>query len=59
MVLSIFRLDGETLVYEMNKPFGALAEGLIFLSSRGDWTPVELFIAAVNRLVQLPAQRLD
>jgi len=38
-----FRLDGATLVYAMNKPFDALAEGLIVQSSRGDWTPVELF----------------
>jgi site-specific DNA recombinase len=36
MVFSNFRLDGATLVYEMNKPFDALVEGLIVQSSRGD-----------------------
>jgi site-specific DNA recombinase len=36
MVFSNLRLDGETLVYEMRKPFAALAEGLLVSSSRGD-----------------------
>ena len=36
MVFSNFRLEGATLVYQMNKPFDALAEGLIVLSNRGD-----------------------
>jgi hypothetical protein len=28
----------------MRKPFDVLAEGLISRQSRGDWTPVELFL---------------
>jgi site-specific DNA recombinase len=34
MVFSNFRLDGVNLVYQMNKPFDALAEGLLVQSSR-------------------------
>jgi hypothetical protein len=32
----------------MKKPFDVLAEGLISKNSRGDWTPLELFIAGVR-----------
>jgi site-specific DNA recombinase len=31
-----FRLDGVSLVAEMNKPFDMLVEGLLIPSSRGD-----------------------
>ena len=30
------------------KPFDVLAEGLILENSRGDWTPLELFVAGVR-----------
>jgi hypothetical protein len=30
------------------KPFDVLAEGLISKNSRGDWTPLELFLAGVE-----------
>jgi hypothetical protein len=33
-----------------DKPFDVLAEGLISLKSRGDWTPLELFVAGVQGL---------
>jgi len=43
----------------MGKPFGALAEGLLSENSRGDWTPLELFLAGV-RVWEAPLQqRLD
>jgi hypothetical protein len=45
-----FRL-GVSLVAEMNKPFDMLAEGLLIPSSRGDWTPIELFV--VNAVASL------
>jgi hypothetical protein len=32
----------------MKKPFDVLAEGLISKNNRGDWTPLELFIAGVQ-----------
>ena len=32
----------------MKKPFDVLAEGLMFENSRGDRTPLELFIACVD-----------
>jgi hypothetical protein len=32
----------------MGKPFDVLVEGLISEISRGDWTPLELFIAGVQ-----------
>jgi hypothetical protein len=32
----------------MRKPFDVLAEGPSFEKSRGDWTPLELFIAGVR-----------
>jgi hypothetical protein len=41
-------LDGVTLCPEMRKPFDVLAEGLRVSSSRGDKTPIELFIAGVQ-----------
>jgi hypothetical protein len=30
------------------KPFDVLAEGLVSEKSRGDWTPLELFVAGVR-----------
>jgi hypothetical protein len=41
-------LDGATLVRELRKPFDVLAEGLLSEKSRGDKTPIELFIAGVQ-----------
>jgi hypothetical protein len=32
----------------MKEPFGVLAEGLISKNNRGDWTPLELFLAGVR-----------
>lgn len=43
-----FRLDGATLVPTMRKPFDVLAEGLISENSRGDKTPIELFMAGIK-----------
>jgi hypothetical protein len=37
-----------TRVLTMKKPFDVLAEGLISEKSRGDWTPLELFLAGVR-----------
>ncbi|NLX23812.1 MAG: hypothetical protein GXY55_19335 [Phycisphaerae bacterium] len=34
----------------MRKPFDLLAEGLISKDTRGDWTPVEPFLAGVAGL---------
>jgi hypothetical protein len=31
----------------MRKPFDVLAEGFLSRESRGDWTPLELFIGGV------------
>ena len=41
-------LDGVTLVPTMRKPFDVLAEGLVSENSRGDKTPLELFIAGIQ-----------
>jgi hypothetical protein len=43
-------LDGGTLVPTMRKPFDVLAEGLVSENSRGDKTPLELFLAGVRAL---------
>ncbi|MBX3451324.1 MAG: hypothetical protein KF777_17280 [Planctomycetaceae bacterium] len=40
-------LDGVTLCPEMRKPFDVLAEGLVSENSRGDKTPLELFLAGI------------
>ena len=32
----------------MKKPFDLLAEGIISKNHRGDWTPLELFLAGVR-----------
>jgi hypothetical protein len=37
-----------TLVGTTRKPFDVLAEGLAPEKSRGDWTPLELFLAGVR-----------
>jgi len=42
--------QGNILWPEMRKPFDVLAEGLLVSSSRGDWTPLELFLAGVKAL---------
>jgi hypothetical protein len=42
------RLDGVNLVPTMRKPFDVRAEGLLSEKSRGDWTPLELFIADIR-----------
>jgi hypothetical protein len=34
----------------MRRPFNALAEGLVSENSRGDRTPLELFLASVHSL---------
>ena len=39
-----------TLVPAMRKPFDALAEGLVSEKSRGDKTPLELFLAGARAL---------
>jgi hypothetical protein len=41
-------LDGVNLVPLIRKPFDVLAEGLLSKNSRGDKTPIELFIAGVQ-----------
>jgi hypothetical protein len=41
-------LHGATLVSEMRKPFDVLAEGLVSKNSRGDKTPLELFLAGIR-----------
>jgi hypothetical protein len=43
-------LDGVTLVPEMRKPFDLPVEGLSVSSSRGDKTPIELFVRGVTEL---------
>jgi hypothetical protein len=42
------RIEDATLVPEIRKPFDVLAEGLVSEKSRGDKTPLELFIAGVQ-----------
>ena len=45
----------------MRKPFDVLAEGLLSKNSRGDWTPLELFLAGVRSWaggLQRPCARL-
>jgi site-specific DNA recombinase len=44
------RLDDATLVPEMRKPFDVLAEGLLSEKSRGDRTPLELFMPGIRGL---------
>jgi hypothetical protein len=41
-------LRAATLALEIRKPFDVLAEGLLNEKSRGDWTPLELFVAGVR-----------
>src|ERR1700730_9406757 len=41
------RLDDATLVPTIRKPFDVLADGLIAKNSRGDKTPLELFLKGV------------
>ncbi len=55
----VYRLDGVTLVPSMRKPFDVLAEGLVSEKSRGDKTPLELFIAGVRGWEAYPRRRLD
>ena len=43
----------------MKKPFDVLAEGLISKNSRGDKTPLELFIAGVRGWEAELQRRLD
>ena len=43
-----FRLAGANLVSSIRKPFDVLAEGLLVSYSRGDWTPLEHFLAGVR-----------
>jgi len=40
----------------MKKPFDVFAEGLISEKSRGDWTPLELFVARVREWPSTVAQ---
>ena len=37
-----------TLIPTTTKPFDVLAEGLLSEKSRGDWTPLELFLADIR-----------
>jgi hypothetical protein len=39
-----------THVPTTKKPFDVLAEGLVSKNSRGDWTPLELFLAGIQGL---------
>jgi hypothetical protein len=41
-------LNGKNRAPTMTKPFDVLAEGLPKGKSRGDWTPLELFVAGVQ-----------
>jgi len=41
-------LEAATPIPVIRKPFGAIAEGLVLENSRGDRTPLELFIAGVR-----------
>jgi hypothetical protein len=47
-----FSLDGVSLCPTMKKPFDILAEGLISKQSRGDWTPIELFLRGAAAIEQ-------
>jgi len=38
------RLNDVTHCPTMRKPFDVLAKGLLSKDSRGDWTPIELFL---------------
>ena len=42
------RLDGAMHDATIGKPFDDLAEGLVAKQNRGDWTPLELFVAGVG-----------
>jgi hypothetical protein len=42
------KLDGATLVPEIRRPFDVLVEGLVSDPSRGDKTPLELFLSGVR-----------
>jgi hypothetical protein len=44
------RIGDVTLALEMRKPFDLLAEGLPLKKNRGDWTPLELFLAGSKAL---------
>jgi hypothetical protein len=35
---------------QQDKPFDALAERVVSKDSRGDWTPLELFLAGIRAL---------
>ena len=48
-----------TRALTMKKPFDELAEGLLSEKSRGDWTPLELFIAGVQRLEVVLRRKLE
>ena len=56
-------LEAATPIPVIRKPFDAIAEGLIRKNSRGDWTPLELFVAGVQtwqaRLHRILAQESD
>jgi hypothetical protein len=41
-----FRVANQTT--KIRKPFDVLAEGFLSKKSRGDWTPLELFVAGVR-----------
>jgi hypothetical protein len=44
----------------MRKPFDVLAEGLLLKYSRGDWTPLELFLAGTTALpLQLSVREIE
>jgi hypothetical protein len=43
----------------MRKPFDVLAEGLISKNSRGDRTPIELFLAGLGGWDAIMRRRMD
>jgi hypothetical protein len=48
--VALFEHDppGATLVTTMRKPFDIIAEGPVSEKSRGDWTPLELFMPGIH-----------
>jgi hypothetical protein len=52
------RLEGASFVPRKKKPFDVLIEGLCSGTIRGNWTPLELFIAGVRGWEACP-RRLD
>jgi hypothetical protein len=47
-----------TLVPTTKKPFDALAEGPVSKNSRDGWTPLELFLSGVRKIISKPQARI-